>query len=89
MSKASNKEDSMSSRFFKIYSKVDASIDAGLEKTNSVLDQIIKLINAFFSFLKKSLEVKQLKKVFFILIMSIAMAFVFVGVNIFFGKIIL
>ena len=69
--------------------KVDSSIDDGLEKTNSVLELVIKLITDLLSFIKKSLELKKLKKVIFIIIMSIVMAFVFVGVNVFFGKVIL
>ena len=47
------------------------------------------LITNIFKFMKNSLEVKKLKRVFFILIMAIAMAFVFVGVNVIFGKVIL
>jgi preprotein translocase subunit SecE len=39
--------------------------------------------------MKKSIEKKQLKKVFLILIMSISMAILFVGINVIFGKVIL
>jgi len=82
-------DDSIISKIYSFAKKVDSSIDDGLEKTNSVLELVIKLITDLLSFIKKSLELKKLKKVIFIIIMSIVMAFVFVGVNVFFGKVIL
>ena len=82
-------ENSYLDKVYNLYNKVDSSIDSGLEKTDSIITDLYKLFTGFFKFLKKSLEVKQIKKVLFFLFMSVAMSFVFVGINVFFGKIIL
>lgn len=95
MSKTTNKENtnkeenSYIDKLSNIYNKVDSSIDAGLEKTDSIITMLYNLISDLFKFLKRSLKVKVIKKVLFFIFMSFAMAFVFVGINIFFGKIIL
>ena len=82
-------DNSIIGKIYSFVNKVDSSIDEGLEKTNTVLELVIKVFTNVLSFIKKSIELKKLKKVFFIIIMSIIMAFVLVGVNIFFGKVIL
>lgn len=88
-SKNKSEENSYLDKVYNLYNKVDTSIDSGLEKTDSIITDLNKLFTGFFKFLKKSLEVKQIKKVLFFLFMSVAMAFIFVGINVFFGKIIL
>jgi len=72
-----------------IFQKIDRIIVIILKKIEELLNQMNSLITNIFKFMKNSLEVKKLKRVFFILIMAIAMAFVFVGVNVIFGKVIL
>jgi hypothetical protein len=72
-----------------ILQKIDKVIVIILKKIEELLNQMNSLITNIFKFMKNSLEVKKLKRVFFILIMAIAMAFVFVGVNVIFGKVIL
>lgn len=72
-----------------ILQKIDKVIILILKKIEELLKQMNSLITNIFKFMKNSLEVKKLKRVFFILIMAIAMAFVFVGVNVIFGKVIL
>ena len=72
-----------------IFQKIDRVIVIILKKIEELLNQMNSLITNIFKFMKNSLEVKKLKRVFFILIMAIAMAFVFVGVNVIFGKVIL
>ena len=84
-----NNENSYLDRMYNFYSRVDTSIDLGLEKTDSILTDLNNVLDLFFKFLKKSLTVKTIKKVLFFLFMSIAMAFVFTGINLFFGQIIL
>jgi hypothetical protein len=84
-----NNENSYLDRMYNFYSRVDTSIDLGLEKTDSILTDLNNVLDLFFKFLKKSLTVKTIKKVLFFLFMSIAMAFVFTGINLIFGKIIL
>jgi ABC-type proline/glycine betaine transport system permease subunit len=71
------------------YNNVDIGIDSVLEKTEKVVDQVSELLNYLFDFMKNALKKKNLKKVFFILFMSFAMAFVIFGLNIVFGKIII
>ena len=71
------------------YNNVDIGIDSVLEKTEKVVDQVSESLNYLFDFMKNALKKKNLKKVFFILFMSFAMAFVIFGLNIVFGKIII
>jgi hypothetical protein len=82
-------ENTYLDKMYNLYTRVDTSIDLGLEKTDSIVTDLYKVLNSFFKFLKKSLTVKTIKKVLFFLFMSMAMAFVFTGINLIFGKIIL
>jgi hypothetical protein len=77
------------SRFGKIYNKFDITLDSMLDKIYSIIEKISNLFKDLFKFMKQSIEKKQLKKVFLILIMSISMAILFVGINVIFGKVIL
>jgi len=71
------------------YNNVDIGIDSALEKTEKVVDQVSVLLNYLFEFMKNALKKKNLKKIFFLLFLSFAMALVIFGINIIFGKIII
>jgi len=77
------------SQFSKMYGKFDITIDSILEKIETVVRKISDLFTNLLLFMKGSVEKKQLQKVFLLIIMSIAMAIVFVGINVIFGKVIL
>ena len=68
---------------------VDSTVDSVLVKTDNVLTGVSNLLSNLFTFIRYSLEKKQLKKIFFLLFMSLAMAILLMGVNILFGKIII
>jgi hypothetical protein len=89
MSTKDNNEDTTFNKIYIFFKKIDTSLDFGLGKLHYILEKVLTLFYGLFNFMKKSLERKQLKKVYFILIMSVVMAFVFFGVNVFFGKVIL
>lgn len=71
------------------YNNVDIGIDSVLEKTETVVDRVSVFLNYIFEFIRNALKKKNLKKVFFILFLSFAMAFLIFGLNIVFGKIII
>jgi len=71
------------------YNNVDIGIDSVLEKTDTVVNKVSVLLNYIFEFIKNALKKKNLKKVFFLLFMSFAMALLIFGLNIIFGKIII
>ena len=73
----------------KILAKINTVLVLILKKLEDTLNLVNSLITNSFIFLRTSLEIKNIKRVLFILIMSIAMAFVLVGVNLIFGKLIL
>ena len=77
------------SKFSKIFGKFDITLDSILEKLDSIVQKISDLFKDLFKFMKQSIEKKQLKKVFLLLVMSISMAILFVGINVIFGKVIL
>ena len=77
------------SKFSKIFDKFDITLDLILEKLDSIIQKISDLFKDLFKFMKQSIEKKQLKKVFLLLVMSISMAILFVGINVIFGKVIL
>ena len=77
------------SKFSKIFGKFDITLDSILEKLNSIVQKLSDLFKDLFKFMKQSIEKKQLKKVFLLLVMSISMAILFVGINVIFGKVIL
>jgi hypothetical protein len=68
---------------------VDSTVDSVLVKTDNVLTGVSDLLSNLFKFIRYSLEKKQLKKIFFLLFMSLAMAILLMGVNLIFGKIVI
>ncbi len=87
----SNKKNTSDSQInlMKVYTRVDESVETVLDKTDSVINKILELIKNLYKFLKKSVEKESIKKVIFMILMSICMAFVLMGVNVIFGKVIL
>ena len=65
------------------------SIDSLLKNTETTVQKLSDLVSKLIKFIKKSLKIKELKKVFFMIFMAIAMAILFMGLNILFGKVIL
>jgi len=65
------------------------SIDSLLKNTETIVEKVSDLVSKLIKFIKKSLNIKELKKVFFMIFMAIAMAILFMGLNILFGKVIL
>ena len=65
------------------------SIDSILKNTETIVEKVSDLVLKLIKFIKKSLQIKELKKVFFMIFMAIAMAILFMGLNILFGKVIL
>ena len=68
---------------------VDIELLAEYIKTDNVLTGVSDLLSNLFKFIRYSLEKKQLKKIFFLLFMSLAMAILLMGVNLIFGKIVI
>jgi len=68
---------------------VDSTVDSVLVKTDNVLTGVSDLLSNLFKFIRYSLEKKQLKKIFILLFMSLAMAILLMGVNLIFGKIVI
>lgn len=56
-------------------------IDTVLLKTETLVEKMTNIIKDLFTFMKKSLQPKELKKVFFLLFMSITMALFFLGIK--------
>jgi len=65
------------------------SIDSILKGTETFVEKVSDLVSKLIKFIKKSLKISELKKVFFMIFMAIAMAILFMGLNILFGKVIL
>jgi hypothetical protein len=65
------------------------SIDSILKSTETFVEKVSDLVSKLIKFIKKSLNITELKKVFFMIFMAIAMAILFMGLNILFGKVIL
>ena len=65
------------------------SIDSILKSTETFVEKVSDLVSKLIKFIKKSLKITELKKVFFMIFMAIAMAILFMGLNILFGKVIL
>jgi len=65
------------------------SIDSILKNTETFVEKVSDLVSKLIKFIKKSLKITELKKVFFMIFMAIAMAILFMGLNILFGKVIL
>lgn len=65
------------------------SIDSILKTTETFVEKVSDLVSKLIKFIKKSLKITELKKVFFMIFMAIAMAILFMGLNILFGKVIL
>ena len=65
------------------------SIDSILKNTETIVEKVSDLVLKLIKFIKKSLMISELKKVFFMIFMAIAMAILFMGLNILFGKVIL
>jgi hypothetical protein len=83
------KDNSLLNKTIQFYNNVDTGIDSILEKTDTVMDKVASLSNNLFIFLKKSIQIKNLKQIFFIIFMSFAMSLLLFGLNIIFGKIII
>ena len=65
------------------------SIDSILKSTETFVEKVSDLVSKLIKFINKSLMISELKKVFFMIFMAIAMAILFMGLNILFGKVIL
>ena len=89
MSNILSTDNPLLNKTINFYNNVDIGIDSVLEKTETVVNQVATLLNYLFDLMKNSLKKKNLKKVFFILFMSFAMALLIFGLNIIFGKIII
>jgi len=83
------KDNSLLNKTLQFYNNVSIGVDSVLEKTDTVMDKVSLLFNDLFIFIKKSIQIKNLKQIFFILFMSLAMSLLLFGLNIIFGKIII
>jgi preprotein translocase subunit SecE len=82
-------ENTIQNKTIRFFNNVDIGIDLVLEKTETVINKVGTFFNSLFDFIKNALKKKNLKKVFFIIFMSFAMALLIFGLNIIFGKIII
>jgi hypothetical protein len=82
-------DNSLLNKTLQFYNNVSIGVDSVLEKTDTVMDKVSLLSNDLFIFIKKSIQIKNLKQIFFILFMSLAMSLLLFGLNIIFGKIII
>ena len=82
-------ENTIQNKTIRFFNNVDIGIDLVLEKTEIVINKVGTFFNSLFDFIKNALKKKNLKKVFFIIFMSFAMALLIFGLNIIFGKIII
>lgn len=83
------KDNSLLNKTLQFYNNVSIGVDSALEKTDTIMDKVSLLSNDLFIFIKKSIQIKNLKQIFFILFMSFAMSLLLFGLNIIFGKIII